>query len=75
MRKITDAELTSLYKAEVKEFGEERARNRYALRAERERMRDGHDYPFEGCTEPELTEWFCEYVAEFGCCPRADEKF
>jgi hypothetical protein len=46
---------------------EERAEYRKSLEAERERMREGcHDYPFQGCTEAELSDWWDEYHAEFG---------
>ncbi|MDR1676696.1 MAG: hypothetical protein LBR86_09550 [Tannerella sp.] len=55
------------YNADVRKFGKERAGYRAGLRAERTRMQDGiHDYPYEGCTEPELSEWWREYEAEFG---------
>jgi hypothetical protein len=55
------------FEADVKKYGKDRANHRAALRKELARMTIGkHDYPFEGCTEPELSDWWEEYNAEFG---------
>jgi hypothetical protein len=53
-------------KADHQVYGKDRAEYRAGLRAERERMKDGrHDYPFPGCTEAELSDWWGEYRDEF----------
>jgi pyrophosphate--fructose-6-phosphate 1-phosphotransferase len=54
------------YEADVRKYGKNRADHRANLRAELARMTVGrHEYPFEGCTEPELSDWWNEYNAEF----------
>jgi hypothetical protein len=66
-KKLIDAAGSALeHEADVRKFGKDRAGYRAGLRAERKRMQNGHDYPFSGCTDSELSEWWREYNAEFG---------